>query len=948
VSEEHAEFSLSGPLPWQRTTAIEASAGTGKTYALSGLAVRYVAERGVPIDQLLVVTFTNAATAELRERVRSRLVDVVEGLATLAADEQVIASTGADPVLVVLAAQVDRRAEFLDRLRRAVLDFDAATISTIHGFCSQARSTMGVRFAGNADAVPGDAGSDVVASVCNDVLIREALDPASTWLEQGLLSADGFATLVSTLRRLPDSVVATAIDDDVHRRLVTLVGEAATDVDRRMTATGSLSYDTLITSVRDELRDHPDVVAQMQARFQVALIDEFQDTDSAQWEIFSSVFGPDSHRTLVVVGDPKQAIYAFRGGDVHTYLEAVGSDGVDVLRLAENQRSDRAVVEAINALGDGHTLGSDRIVLERVRPTPRLDGRYLSTSGDGVPAPGMQVRFVTAGSVDADKFDAAASKRRVVQDIVDVVLDLLDGGVITEPGEADRPVLPSDIAVLVSATSEAPPIADALRDAGVPSVLLLQESVTNSDAFDQLGTLFAALERPSDRRRASTAALGWWRGWTSERLAAAAASDESDEAAELVEFQHLLVTWAAVLADEGLPALYGRIRAEDDFLERMMATGSGERHLTDLEHLVELVHAERRGGRGLTPAAASAALAALISTDAADEVATDAVQRRVESDATAVRLSTIHKSKGLEFPIVLLPSLSGGGKRVEVERPYTYYEPPGPSGDRGRRVVDVACRDLNQDEISGLADSDQVEPKQRALDEQCGDQHRMTYGGPPRGRPPPRGGGAPPLPGSAAGRRPVSPGSSSPTTRPQLRRPTLRCRQRVPKQPRSASGSPPEGPRSGSPSWRLPRRATPWIRTNRAGTRARSPRWRRGGCSATSTGPSGAGRTRSCPRRRATATGRCRVAPTATPTTRPARTPVPTTKRPCRRLASIPSQEPGSVIRPGPRTRSTGRSGTGRARSKDSAAAGSSARWSTRSSSTSTSEARRSVTTCGD
>jgi exodeoxyribonuclease V beta subunit len=400
---------------------------------------------------------------------------------------------------------------------------------------------------------------------------------------------------------------------------VDLVGKAAKDVDGRMIATGSLSYDTLITSVRDELRNHPDVVTQMQARFQVALIDEFQDTDSAQWEIFSSVFGPDSHRTLVVVGDPKQAIYAFRGGDVHTYLEAVGSDGVDVLRLAENQRSDRAVVEAINALGDGHTLGSDRIVLERVRPTPRLEGRYLSTSGDGVPAPGMQVRFVTAGSVDADRFDATASKRRVVQDIVDVVLDLLDGGVITEPGVADRPVLPSDIAVLVSATSEASPIADALREAGVPSVLLLQESVTKSDAFDQLGTLFATLERPSDRRRAATAALGWWRGWTSERLAAAAASDESDEAAELVEFQHLLVTWAAVLADEGLPALYGRIRAEDDFLERMMATGSGERHLTDLEQLVELVHAERRGARGMTPAAASAALGSLASSDAADD-----------------------------------------------------------------------------------------------------------------------------------------------------------------------------------------------------------------------------------------------------------------------------------------------------------------------------------------
>ncbi len=727
MSTDRAEFSLAGELPWQAAAAIEASAGTGKTYALSGLVVRYVAEQGVPIDQILVVTFTKAATAELRERVRSRLVEVHDGLAELAAGEAAEASTGADPVLVVLSAESARRPEFLDRLRRAVLDFDSATISTIHGFCAQARTAMGVRFGGNPDATPTEAGAGVVASVCNDLLIREALDPDSTWLEDGELSAEEFGNLVDALRRLPDSEVASVIDDDNHRHLVSLVQEAAADIDRRMTASGSLTYDTLITSVRDELRDHVEVVEQLQERFQVALIDEFQDTDSAQWEIFSTVFGPRTDRTLVVVGDPKQAIYAFRGGDVHTYLDAIGSEGVEVLRLAENQRSDRAVVEAVNALGAGHALGSDRIVIERVRPTPRLDGRHLAMTAGGPPAPGLQVRFVTAASVDGDSFSAPESRQRVAGDLVDVVLGLLNGAVIRMLDGSDRPVQPSDIAVLISARTEAEPIADGLREAGVPSVLLLQESVTSSEAYEQLSVLFAALERPSDRRRAASAALGWWLGWSSGQLAAAAATDESVEAAQLVEFQHQLVTWAGVLSDEGLPALYGRIRAEGDLLERMMATGSGERHLTDLEQIVELVHAERRGARGMSPASASAVLATLAAGDHADELTVDATLRRVDSDAAAVTLMTIHKAKGLEFPIVLLPSLYAGGKRVEAEHPYTYYASAGEPGGRSHRVVDLACRDLTDDDLVDGDGGTILAPKERALEEKCGDQHRMTY-----------------------------------------------------------------------------------------------------------------------------------------------------------------------------------------------------------------------------
>ena len=732
MTSAREEFTLSGDLPWQRSTAIEASAGTGKTYALSGLVVRYVAERGVPIDEILVVTFTRAATAELHERVRSRLVQVLDGLDALGggADNPESPEGGdpnVDPVLTLLAGQPDRRAEFSDRLRRAVLDFDSATISTIHGFCSQARTAMGVRFGGNPDAVPAEVPPDLVTSVCNDLFISEALDPGSTWLEDEQFKRGRFQEVVEKVRTLPDSQVASVIDDELHRHLVSLVNTVADRIDERTRAAGAMSYDTLVTSVRDELRDHDDVAEQLRNRFQVALIDEFQDTDSAQWEIFSTVFGPGTGRTLVVVGDPKQAIYAFRGGDVHTYLEAVGSEGVDVLRLAENQRSDHAVVEAVNALAGGHALGSDRIVVERVRPTPRLAGRHLSLTPDGPPAPGVQVRFVTASSMPGEAFNAPDSAARVGDDLVSVVLELLDGAMIRDPGREDRPVRPSDIAVLVSAIREAGPIAEALRDAGVPSVLRLNESVTASEAYEQLATLFDALERPSDRRRAAAAALGWWRGWPSERLAAAAASEDSEEAVELVEFQHQLVGWAAILVEEGLPALYGHIRSDGDFLARMVGTGSGERHLTDLEHLVELVHAERRGGRGMAPTAASAALAGLGSGGESAEMAAEAVQRRVESDAAAVTIMTIHKAKGLEFGVVLIPSLSGGGDRVKASIPYTYYAPPDGAGGTGHRIVDLRCRDLTADDLVDAGGRPIIDPKVRSEEEQCGDQHRMTY-----------------------------------------------------------------------------------------------------------------------------------------------------------------------------------------------------------------------------
>ncbi len=723
MTTSRPEFSLTDELPWGTTMAIEASAGTGKTYALAGLAVRYVAELGVPIDQLLVVTFTRAATAELQERVRSRLIEVHRDLTALSLGRADAPGPDADPVLQVLSERPEEWPLHLDRLQRAVLDFDSATISTIHGFCSHARSALGVRFAGNPDAVPTEGESALIAAACNDALVADALDSSAPLLLDDV-SVESFRGLVTKYRQLPGCELRASIPDRTPARLLERVERASQRVEELLRVSGQVSYDTLVTSVRAELELHPDVVESLGERFRVALIDEFQDTDADQWGIFGSVFGPRTGRTLVVVGDPKQAIYSFRGGDVYTYLEATRSPGVEVRRLAVNQRSDHSVVRALSALSSGHTLGDPEIVVDPIEPTPRLAGRRLLRTG-GSPVPGLDLRIVTDRSLDRER-SADSVRYRVTDDLVTVTLDLLHGAELELPtGDGAtrvRPVTPADIAVLVSAKSLARPVADALAEYGVPSVLLLQESVATSDAAEQLRCLLAALDRPSDRSRAAAAALGWWGGWEADRLAAAA-RDEPEAVAEMVRFQHQLVEWSGVLADEGLPALAGRIRSTDGFLERMMASADGERNLTDLEHLVELIHA----ARGRTSAAgATAALDSLGGAAPDDEPAAEASQRRVESDQPAVRILTIHKSKGLEFPIVLLPSLYAGGDRVKAGKPYSYYDRP-VDGRPGVRVLDVSPGGLAQKHRK-LADGTLIpDPADLTRAEKCGDQHRMTY-----------------------------------------------------------------------------------------------------------------------------------------------------------------------------------------------------------------------------
>src|SRR4051812_8585130 len=327
-------FDVSGPLP-RGVTVLEASAGTGKTYTIAALAARYVAE-GTPLEELLLVTFTRMATGELRERVRDRLVAVERGLETGVSDDEIVQLLSGRDV------ELRRR-----RLARALADFDAATIATTHGFCQEVLGGLGIAGDSGRDVAFVEDLGDLLEEVVDDLYVRRfhregapAFDRAEA-LAIARAAVANPAAPVEPRQALPDGVPA------MRRRLAEAVRE---ELEARKRRAGVMTYDDLLTRLDEALKGTggPDVATRLQARYKVVLVDEFQDTDPVQWDIMRRAFG-GGFSTLVLIGDPKQAIYAFRGADVYAYLAAKRSAG-KVATLQVNWRSDQGLLTAYDAL----------------------------------------------------------------------------------------------------------------------------------------------------------------------------------------------------------------------------------------------------------------------------------------------------------------------------------------------------------------------------------------------------------------------------------------------------------------------------------------------------------------------------------------------------------------------------------------------------------------------
>ncbi len=663
---------LTGPLPSGRLV-VEASAGTGKTYSLSALVVRHVAE-GMEASSLLVVTFTRAAAAELRDRTRSALV---KGLAALDAG----AAPDDQPWMSVLLEPAELHDVRRERLRRAIATFDDATITTIHGFCQQALRQLGLRAGTGLQAELGDSTAEIIDEVCRDLLVAElcVVPSALSWTaKKDSAPARVFTALREAVTAMLGNPGATAVPDlstatpgkadtpDRLARWVELVHDGVHEVGVRRRARHELGYDDLVTGLRDAVTNPvtgPTVVAELAERYRLVLVDEFQDTDPVQWEIFATAFS--GH--LVTVGDPKQAIYRFRGADVQAYLRA--TDGVPTVHLGTNFRSDAQLVRATNELIRDVQLGDPRIVGTAVEPSPRAAQNSLSP---GLP---MQIRWVPDSPQfrPTRDFSGPLARRAIVGDVVQQIVELLTAHRID-----DRHVRPGDIAILVPSHSVAEQMVRALDRADIPSVRTRTGSVLQTPAADQWSLLLAALERPSHAPTVRAAGLSVFL----HRAAADLDPQLAGADLRLAEMQRQCARWAELLATQPLLAWYDRVRADSQLVSTLLGAPGGERRLTDIDHVAELLATELTG-MGNTAAAARRVLDRM-RAEAAEGDEPDAQMRRIDSDAQAVQVTTLHGSKGLEHPIVLLPF----SWQVPPARGAVVYN----DHDTGRRMVDIASR----------------------------------------------------------------------------------------------------------------------------------------------------------------------------------------------------------------------------------------------------------------
>ena len=745
-------------LPLTGERLIEASAGTGKTYTIAALYLRLLLGLGgdaafarpVNVEELLVVTFTEAATEELRGRIRSNIHELRIACLRNSTD---------NPLYASLLDEIADRDHAAGVLLLAERQMDEAAVFTIHGFCQRMLSLNAfesgmlfeqtliedesrLRFRACADFwrrhcyplprpvaemihaswkgpqellksidrylqgeapriknPPSDetliARHQQILSQLDEIkaLWRAAVDEIAEILENSALDRRKFnrgnqgkwidkisawAGEETTGYQLPDALekftqsfllsrtkeggepprhplfetiealVAErpSLNDLVIARAMAEIRQAVADEKRRR---GEMGFDDMLSRLDEALRsDSGDALAAaIRQRFPVAMIDEFQDTDPQQYRIFRRIWRQQSDTALLLIGDPKQAIYAFRGADIFTYMRA-RSDVAAHYTLDTNWRSAPGVVESVNRLfsaTDNPFMFRD-IPFLPVKAAEKNRGLRFELGGETQPA--MNFWLMPGGSVGAGEYQNLMASLCAGQ-----IRDWLSAGQrgdgLLWRGDVARPVQASDITVLVRNRQEATLVRDALNALGIPSVYLSnRDSVFETpEAQDLLWLLQAVLtpERESSLRSALASALF---GLNAQQLDALN-QDELAWDALVEEFTGYRRLWQ----QRGVMAMLRALMSARSIAENLLATRGGERRLTDILHLSELL--QEAAGQLESE---HALVRWLAQQTAGPDSGASSQQMRLESDKHLVQIVTIHKSKGLEYSLVWLPFIA--------------------------------------------------------------------------------------------------------------------------------------------------------------------------------------------------------------------------------------------------------------------------------------------------
>ncbi len=771
--------------PLSGNVLVEASAGTGKTYAITTLVLRLLLETELTIDQILVVTFTEAATAELRGRIRARL-------------RRALAESRDDDA---------RR-----RLSRALQHVDEAPVHTIHGFCHRVLGDCafdsGVQF--DAELLSDDkplrddvlldfwtaelAGEsrpgvrllrtlgvklDEARQLC-DVVLRapympvlppmDALprEPDARALEQAMASLRRSwdrAAIDAALRspalnknRYREEQIAGDLDaielllarplGDVparSRALEKLSAERLADsvkqahrgqqprhpffeacdallaeiarfeawgaaralwfkrrlcdyvrvqMPRRKEQAGVMSFDDLLLRLDFALAGaHAQrLAASVRARHPAALIDEFQDTDPVQWAIFQRIWGEDG--TLFLIGDPKQAIYAFRGADVFAYMDA--ARGVAEERrftMDTNWRSDPSLVRGVSALFSRSRLPfvMSAIGLPEVKARPGAGDVFCDAEGQ--PLSGLELLFAPRPSKE---------RRYGAEDVSAAVAAEISRLLAAGARIAGRPVGPGDIAILTRTNRQAFEAQRALRPYGIRSVVLGDQSVFEADQPEarELSLILAAVAEPTKSSAVRAALTSELLGVTASELCDMDRTEAGARAwsAWVDRFRELNAIWS----QRGFVQMFRALMSLTDMEQRLLTSSDGERRITNVLHLMELLHTAATTLH-LGPVGLMQWLAIQRAPQNA-KLRPEAAQIRLESDDDAVKITTIHRSKGLEYPIVYCPSSWDGLLLYQSEKQNVLFHDPD-DGEALKLDLTASERSIERAEWEKLAEN---------------------------------------------------------------------------------------------------------------------------------------------------------------------------------------------------------------------------------------------------
>ncbi|HBV0728008.1 exonuclease V subunit beta [Klebsiella pneumoniae] len=790
-------------LPLIGERLIEASAGTGKTFTIAALYLRLLLglggeaayPRAISVEELLVVTFTEAATEELRGRIRSNIHEL--RIACLRGES-------GNPLYSALLAEIADKDDAAKTLLLAERQMDEAAVFTIHGFCQRMLSLnafeSGMLFEQqlieDESRLRYQACADFwrrhcypltrdIAAVIHDVWKgpRDLLKSLDRWLQgeapqlksppapnetlaerhqqiiaridslkqqwreqvgeiEGVLENSGldrrkfnrgnqgkwmekvnaWAQEETLSYQLPDalekfaqsfllertkaggeppvhplfsaveSLLASSLTltDLVLARAMVEIRDAVAREKRRR---GELGFDDMLSRLDEALRgDSGETLASaIRQRFPVAMIDEFQDTDPQQYRIFRRIWRRQPETALLLIGDPKQAIYAFRGADIFTYMKARG-DVAAHYTLDTNWRSSPGMVGSVNRL---FSLSDNPFMFHEIPFLPvkaAAKNKGLRFTVDAADVPAMNVWLMPGDTVGSGDYQTFMAQLCATQ-----IRDWLSAGqrgrALLWRGETSRPVQASDITVLVRNRLEAAQVREALQTLGIPSVYLSnRDSVFETlEAQELLWLLQAVLapERENTLRSALATSMFGLTALDIENLN----QDEQAWDALVEEFSEYRQIWR----QRGVMPMLRALMTARHIAENLLATRGGERRLTDILHISELLQ------EAASQLESEHALVRWLAQHIAEPDSNAASQQmRLESDKHLVQIVTIHKSKGLEYPLVWLPFIARFRKQDQA----FYHD----------RETFAAVLDLGQDEASlELAEAERLAEDLRLL-----------------------------------------------------------------------------------------------------------------------------------------------------------------------------------------------------------------------------------------